>query len=261
MRTSKDIIELLTELEHHIADDLEDQDLDFKKWDTKSRDQSVKMIVQMAVCMANGGGGTIVLGVADRLKGRKQAILGVPLEIDVNLLKKAVYDQTDPKITPVFEELAVPEGTGRLLLMQIYPGMPHYTDTSGRGTIRIGKECQPLTGTLRRKIAVETGETDYTAEALVNYDSRLISPIAMESLRNRSRKENAPADLLKLSDVELLNSLGLTKGQKLTMVVLNIAGSENAIREYVSGHNWIFMQMPSETEYGIREDRVTALPL
>ena len=108
MRTSKDIIELLTELEHHIADDLEDQDLDFKKWDTKSRDQSVKMIVQMAVCMANGGGGTIVLGVADRLKGRKQAILGVPLEIDVNLLKKAVYDQTDPKITPVFEELAVP---------------------------------------------------------------------------------------------------------------------------------------------------------
>ena len=140
MRTSKDIIELLTELEHHIADDLEDQDLDFKKWDTKSRDQSVKMIVQMAVCMANGGGGTIVLGVADRLKGRKQAILGVPLEIDVNLLKKAVYDQTDPKITPVFEELAVPEGTGRLLLMQIYPGMPPYTDTSGRGTIRIGKE-------------------------------------------------------------------------------------------------------------------------
>jgi len=261
MRTSKDIIELLTELEHHIADDLEDQDLDFKKWDTKSRDQSVKMIVQMAVCMANGGGGTIVLGVADRLKGRKQAILGVPLEIDVNLLKKAVYDQTDPKITPVFEELAVPEGTGRLLLMQIYPGMPPYTDTSGRGTIRIGKECQPLTGTLRRKIAVETGETDYTAEALVNYDSRLISPIAMESLRNRSRKENAPADLLKLSDVELLNSLGLTKGQKLTRAGLLIAGSENAIREYVPGHNWTFLQMPSDTEYGIREDRVTALPL
>ena len=38
--------------------------------------------------------------------------------------------------------------------MHIYPGMP-YTDSAGRGTIRIGKDCQPLTGTLRRKIGVE----------------------------------------------------------------------------------------------------------
>jgi ATP-dependent DNA helicase RecG len=61
MRTAKDIIELLPELEHSIADDLEDQDLDFKQWDSKSRDKSVKTVVQMAVCMANGGGGTVVL--------------------------------------------------------------------------------------------------------------------------------------------------------------------------------------------------------
>ena len=81
----------------------------------------MRTVVQMAVCMANGGGGTVVFGVADRSQGRESAILGVPPEIDINLLKKAVYDQTDPKITPVFEELAVPEGTGRLLLMQIYP--------------------------------------------------------------------------------------------------------------------------------------------
>ena len=87
----------------------------------------------MAVCMANGGGGTVVFGVADQVQGRDKAILGVPPDIDSNLLKKAVYDKTDPKITPVFEELSVPEGTGRLLLMQIYPGMPPYTDTAGRG--------------------------------------------------------------------------------------------------------------------------------
>ena len=41
-----------------------------------------------------------------------------------NILKKAVYDQTDPKIIPLFEELRVPEGTSRLLIMQIHPGMP-----------------------------------------------------------------------------------------------------------------------------------------
>src|SRR5699024_11864363 len=72
-----------------------------------------------AVCMANGSGGTVVFGVADRVKGRANAIIGVPPEIDPNILKKAVYDQTDPKIIPLFEELRVPEGTGRLLIMQI----------------------------------------------------------------------------------------------------------------------------------------------
>ena len=72
---------------------------------------------------------------------------------------------------PVFEELLVPEGSGRLLIMQIHPGLPPYTDTAGRGSIRIGKDCQPLTGTLRRKIAVETGETDFTAEVVAPADA------------------------------------------------------------------------------------------
>ena len=123
--------------------------------------------------MANGGGGTVVFGVADRIQGRTRAILGVPPEIDSNLLKKAVYDRTDPKIMPVFEELIVPEGTRRLLVMQIHPGMPPYTDTAGRGAIRIGKDCVPLTGTLRRKLSVETGETDFTAETVAKLDSAL----------------------------------------------------------------------------------------
>ena len=261
MRTAANIESLLPELEHCIADDLEDQDLDFKQWDTQSRDKAVRTVVQMAVCMANGGGGTVVFGVADRSQGRESAILGVPPEIDINLLKKAVYDQTDPKITPVFEELAVPEGTGRLLLMQIYPGMPPYTDSAGRGTIRVGKDCQPLTGTLRRKIGVETGETDYTGEAVSPVDNQLLSATALESLRNQARKERAPDDLLRLSDVDLLSTLGLVKQGKLTRAAILLAGTEAAIREHLPGHNWTFLQMTSDTDYGIREDRVSALPL
>jgi ATP-dependent DNA helicase RecG len=261
MRTVKEIIELLAELEHCIADDLEDQNLDFKQWDGNSRDKSVRTVVQMAVCMANGGGGTVVLGVADRVVGREKAIVGVPPEIDVNLLKKAVYDQTDPKITPVFENLSVPEGTGRLILMQIYPGMPPYTDTAGRGTIRIGKECQPLTGTLRRKIAVETGETDFTAEAVAPVDASLLSPTGLETLRGLARNERAPDDLLKLSDLDLLDALGLVKGKKLTRAALLLAGTEQALRDHAPGHNWTFLQMKSDTEYGIREDRVSPIPV
>ncbi len=261
MRSISEITAFLTEFDHCIADDLEDQDLDFKQWDTQSRNIAVKTMVEMAVCMANGGGGTVVFGVADRVRGRERAILGVPLEIDINLLKKAVYDQTDPKITPVFEELRVPEGTGRILIMQVYPGMPPHTDSAGYGTIRIGKDCKPLTGTLRRKIAVETGETDYTAETIAPVDLNLLSPTALEVLRNQSGKEKAPQDLLALSDIELLSTIGLIKAKKLTRAALLLAGTEESLRQYVPGHNWTFLHMTSDTDYSIREDRCSPLPV
>lgn len=73
MRTLQEICTLLDELDHCIADDLEDQDLDFKQWDSKSIDKAVRTVVQMAICMANGGGGTVVFGVADRVTGRKKS--------------------------------------------------------------------------------------------------------------------------------------------------------------------------------------------
>lgn len=261
MRTVSQIKDLLLELEHCIADELEDQDLDFKQWDMQSRDKAVRTIVQMAVCMANGGGGTVVFGVSDRIKGQDAAILGVPLEVDINILKKAVYDQTDPKIMPIFEEFNVPQGTGRILVMQIYPGMPPYTDSSGRGTIRIGKDCQPLTGTLRGKISVETGDTDYTAERLGPMDSRLFSATAMETLRNLAKAERAPEDLLQLSDLDLLSTLGLVRNEQITRAAILLAGTEEALREHLPGCGWTFLQMATDTTYGIREDRVSALPL
>ncbi|MDR0875063.1 MAG: ATP-binding protein [Clostridiales Family XIII bacterium] len=259
MRTVVDIENLLVELDHSIADELEDQDLDFKQWDIQSREKAVKTVVDIAVCMANGGGGTVVFGVADRVMGREKAVLGVPPEVDVNLLKKAVYTSTDPKITPVFEEMAVPEGSGRLVLMQIYPGMPPYTNTSGQGTIRVGKDCQPLTGTMRRKIAEETGETDFTAELVTAIDESLLSATAFESLRNMARAERAPEDLLSLPDIELLSALGLIVKKKLTRAAIFLVGTEAAIREYIPGYNWTFLQMQSDLDYGIREDKSNAL--
>ncbi len=163
MRNLSEIRELLDEFDHQPANALEDQYLDFKEWNTRSRKDAVALVIEMAICMANGGGGTVVFGVNDKVVGRSNAIRGVPPEVDINRLKKAVYDSTDPKLTPVFQELPVPERTKRLIVMQIYPGLPPYTDTSGKGKIRVGKDCQPLTGTLRRRIMVETGETDFTA--------------------------------------------------------------------------------------------------
>jgi len=261
MRDLSEIRSLLDELEHQPADALEGQDLDFKEWNVRSTRDAVNLVVEMAICMANGGGGTVVFGINDKAVGRSKAILGVPPEIDVNRLKKAVYDSTDPKLTPVFQELSVPEGTGRLIVMQIYPGLPPYTDTQGRGKIRIGTDCQPLTGTLRRQVMVETGETDFTATLVSGRPEPLISAAAMERLREAARRENAPDDLLRRPDQELLSILGLIRDGRMLRAGVLLAGTENAIREHFPGYVWTHLRMLSDTDYSNRADGYNAIPI
>ncbi len=264
MRQLPEIYSLIAELDHHPAAALEDQDLDFKEWSADTQ-HSISLMIEMAICMANGGGGTVVFGVNDKAVGRSKAISGVPPEIDVNRLKKAVYDATDPKLTPVFQEISVPEGTGRIIVMQVYSGLPPYTDTSGRGKIRIGKDCQPLTGTLRRRVLVETGETDFTATFVESSENdrleSLISPSAMENLREVARRENAPDDLLRQSDRDLLASIGLIKNGKLLRAGLLLCGTTAAIRETFPGYVWTHLRMTTDTDYSDRADGHEALSL
>lgn len=261
MRESQEIRAILDELNRQPADALEDQDLDFKEWNERSMGDSMRLVVQMAVCMANGGGGTVVFGVNDKAVGRAEAILGVPPEVDVNRLKKAVYDSTDPKLTPVFHELSVPEGTGRLLVMQVYTGLPPYTDTGGHGLIRVGKDCKPLTGTLRRKIMVETGETDFTANEVAGPVETLLSASALEQLRAVARRERAPDDLLSRSDRDLLGALGLIRNGRLLRAGILLAGSTDAIRQHFPGHVWTHLRMASDTDYSDRADGNDAIPI
>jgi ATP-dependent DNA helicase RecG len=261
MRSTAEVTNLLDELNSRNADSLEDQDLDFKAWDPHSLDQSAKTLIAMAVCMANGGGGTVVFGVADKPIGRAQAILGVPPEVDVNRLKKAVYDSTDPKLTPVFVELSVPEGSGRLLIMQIHPGIPPYTDSAGHGSVRIGKECQPLTGSLRRSVMIETGETDLTATEIPGRAESWISAAAMERLREAARRERAPDDLLRQSDRDLLAAVGLIRNGQLLRAGLLLAGSAKGLREVLPGYAWTHLRMATDTNYSDRGDGFDAIPV
>lgn len=261
MRGLNDVRQLLDELDRRPAHELEDQDLDFKRWIERSLADAINLVIEMAVCMANGGGGTVVFGVDDRAAGRQRAILGIPLEIDANRLKRAVYDGTDPKLTPEFEDLVVPEGTGRLLVMQVNAGLPPYTDTSGRGKVRIGTDCQPLTGTLRRSIMVETGETDFTAGEIPGHPTAHISAAAMERLRDAARQERAPAELLRVSDVELLTALGVIKNGRMTRAGLLLGGREEVIRELVPAYVWTHLRMRSDVEYSDRADGRDALPI
>ena len=254
MPTTREISALLDRLDHVVADDLEGQTLDFKEWNARSHRDSIALVLEAVICMANGGGGTLVVGVRDKFVGRSAAIVGVPADLDVNRLKRAIYDGTDPKLTPTIDEMAVPEGSGRLLVVQIHGGIPPYTDTRGQGKIRIGKDCQPLTGSMRRQVMAGTGETDFTADEVAGRLRDLISAAGMERLRAVAAKEQAPAELLSKSDADLLTSLGLVRRSHLTRGGLLLTGRDEAIAAAFPGYAWTYLHMRSDTDYDDRAD-------
>lgn len=264
MRELTEIRTLLGELDSENADSLEAQDLDFKEWPADDR-QAIRQAVDIAVCMANGGGGTVVLGVRDRIVGRTQAIVGVPAKADAHRLKRDIYERTAPKLTPEIHELTVPEGTGRLLIMQVHGGLPPYTTTSGSGTMRKGKDCLPLTGDLRDRLMVERGDTDFTAIVVNDTLDQLVSAAAIERLRDFARQEQAPSDLVQKTDRDLLGALDVLRDGKLTRAGLLIAGRTEAIEKHLPNYGWTHERMKSATAYidrcDGRDTRELALPL
>ena len=72
---------LLDRLEDCGAEDLEGKHIDFKEWGGGGSREQLQRVVRTAVCMANGGGGTVVFGVADGVAGRARAVVGVPYHV------------------------------------------------------------------------------------------------------------------------------------------------------------------------------------
>ena len=250
---------LLEQLAERTADSLETQWLDFKEWKQRSDSDSIDMIVEAAICMANADGGYLVIGVKDDCIGRENAILGVPSHIECDQIKRTIYNKTEPKLTPEIDEIAVPEGTGRLLLITVPSAHPMCTDTQGRAKIRVGTDCQPLTGSVRMKKLLESGDGDFTSGLIPGQPKEHLSEAAMEILRMALQKEQAPAELMEKDTAELLASLSLIRGGQLTRAGLLLVGKEEAIAQFVPGYTWSYLRMKDETDYIDRLDGRAAL--
>lgn len=242
----------LQQLNERPADELENQHLEFKEWNLKSFKDSADEVVEMAVCMANGGGGTVVFGVKDKVIGLEHTILGVPREVDVFRLQSTVYDSTDPHLTPNFESF---EYHGqRLLLMHVLPVFPYATTTSGKGLKRIGKDCKALTGSMRLEAEILSGKYDFSDQPIRKKWHDLVSHAAMEVLRSELKKQHLPEDILKLSDEELLKNLGCIDDNHLTVGGLLIIGSKDTIHIHIPHYEWAFRRMSSDTALLFSED-------
>ncbi len=267
MKTKQEILDILEQLDLKEADCFEDQELDFKEWvqnngsPQKNYKASIDIIVTACVAMANGGGGTIVVGVKDKSLGKENVIIGVPNQVSQFDIMEKVYERTDPRITPHIEAVDVPYGTGKILVINVLPGNPPYTESNGCAKIRVGKSSVPFTGSMRANILTELSESDFTAE-LINEDyQKLISPSAMEKVRDIMEKERAPEDLRKMNDEDLLSSIGALKKDRITKGALLLVGKEEYIKEYIPYYSWGYRKMINDTDYSQKDGGQTAIPV
>lgn len=210
--TDEALLALLDRLDREPADALESQWLDFKPWQDAKAD--LKVACEYAACFANAEGGTLVFGVADKVVGRSRAIHGVR-GCDLDLFRRGVYEGTRPALSVSVSLLAVPEGTGRLLVVRIPRGASGpYGTSAGLFKQREGKNCMPLDPRGFARARVSTGEVDWSGQPAEGVALADLDPVQIARARNVLRAKDPASGLLALNDAEFLTGLeGVRDGQ------------------------------------------------
>jgi ATP-dependent DNA helicase RecG len=207
-----EVSRLLDQLEHRIADDLESEVLDFKPWQGPKDD--LKLACEYAACFANAGGGVVVFGVADKVRGRAQAIHGAR-GYDLDVFRRGIFDGTRPGVAAEVVELNVPEGTGKLLVVRVNEGdSKPYGTAAGLFKQRVGKNCMPLDPVTFQRAQVRSAAVDWSGAPAHGLSLQDLDPLQIERARQVLRSKAPSSGLLELPDPAFLSGLeALREGQ------------------------------------------------
>jgi len=244
--TNDDILALLDQLDQTAADTLEGQHLDFKPWsDAKA---SMKIAVEYAVCFANADGGVIVFGVADDVRGRPVAIHGAK-RYDLDVWRRGLFDSTRPNLAVSVEEMNVPEGTGKLLVVRVPKGdSPPYSTADGLYKKRVGKNCMPLDPAAVARVRIATGAVDWSGEPATGVASADLDPVEIARARSILRSKSPESQLLQLDDVAFLRGLEAMRGERVTHTGLLLFGRPEVLSERCPQAQVHYVHQTSETK-------------
>jgi ATP-dependent DNA helicase RecG len=242
--SNEDIQALLERLDTCTADDIESQWIDFKPWNNAKDD--MKVAIEYAVCLANTDGGVIVFGVSDDKRSRASAIHGAR-GYDLDVWKKSIYASSTPNLTVEVQELDVPEGTGKLLIVRVPKGTtPPYGTSQGLFKKRIGKNCMPLDSTSFLQKKINTGAVDWSGEAATNVSLSDLDPLEVERARNILKSKNPESELLRMPDAAFLEGLEAVRGGCVTNAGFLLFGRASALSERCPQNQIHYVYQPVE---------------
>ena len=244
--TNAEILSLLDQLNVSVADDLESQWLDFKPWSGPKDD--MKLAVEYAVCFANAEGGVVVFGVADRTRGREAAIHGAS-GYNLDTWRRGIFDTTRPNLSVEVEELAVPEGTGKLLVVRVPKGAsPPYGTAQGLFKRRVGKNCMPMDPQAFARVRVSTGVVDWSGQPAEGIAVDDLDPVEVARARNVLRKFRPQSELIKVNDQSLLAGVGALRQGRVTRAGLLMFGREETLGDLCPQHQVHYVYQTSGTK-------------
>lgn len=254
---SAQIIALLDRLNDVPADDLESQFLDFKPWqDAKA---ALKFACEYAACFANADGGVLVFGVADKVVGRAQAILGAE-GYDPDMLRRQIFNGTRPGIDVEVEEISVKEGTGRLLVVRVQAGTQKpYGTSAGLYKQRVGKNCMPLDPIAFQQSQVRTAAVDWSGAPAQGLTIQDLDPLQIERARRILRSKAPSSGLIGLPDIEFLQGLEGIRGGQVTHAGMILFARQEVLSEHCPQAQFHYVLHDSETS--VARNDIERLPL
>jgi len=104
---------------------------------------------------------------------------------------------TRPNLAVEVEELRVPEGTGRLLVVRVPRGEhPPYGTAQGLYKQRVGKNCMPMDGQSFVRSQVSAGALDWSGEAARQVSAADLDLVEIARARNLLMRDRADSGLL-----------------------------------------------------------------
>lgn len=233
------------------ADEIESTTLECKQED-ESVKQTFALLADVVVCLANTEGGTLIVGVHDKLRG-PDAILGVSEALTTDRTVKGIFDRTRPPLSvPVTEH----EVNGRRLLEITVPrGATFYANAKGTSTRRVGSACLPFPPEEQRQSLAARGLYDWSAEPAGTsvYSAEEVGRVR-RLLRTSGRTELADQD-----DVAILRDLRLTTPSgELNRAGLLLVGDPDQIETLIPTYGYSYQHRTSpgaEATYRTRERR------
>lgn len=201
--------------------------------------------ISAAVCLANGRGGVLLLGVEDdgQITGVRERPDG---RVDPRQVEALFMNRTVPRLQV---ECAVVPLDGRdVVVVRVDRSLDPVARSDGLFTRRtIGGDgkaaCLPFFHSEMQARAANLRRLDYSALVLPDASPADLDPLAFAQLRQLTARNPADASrrLADLSDAELLRALELVDGSQLRVAALLLLGSDEALRRFVPTHEIAFV--------------------
>ncbi|MCL4290753.1 MAG: putative DNA binding domain-containing protein [Thermoleophilia bacterium] len=216
-------------------------------------------LIETVVCLANGDGGTLLIGVEDdgRVTGaRPRHEAGTT---DPDRLKALIANNTEPPVRVEVDLIAV---DGEMVLAIGVPNEARAVGTRDARYIRraLGGDgrpaCIPLHATEMLAHQIERGAVDYAALEIPEARWEDLDPLEFERLRRLIRESGGDDALTELSDAEIAKALGVVVAngeiRSIRAGALLLFGREKALRRFLPTHEVAF-QVLSGTDVEVND--------